>query len=312
MKYFIITNDVQQGPFSTEELSQHNITSDTLVWAEGMAQWTPAWQVAELKPLFYGQSASGSTATPPPPPPFHPTEDARPSAATPNSGSAAHLQDAELQLQPERKSSHRGLIFGIILVGLLLFMGITNPSKDEHRMVIKENVTRGLTKALANQGNDFLSQGMAMLGKMLAAPIVDGVLDNMLQYHNYLFFSTTSIETKDGNTTTSYGLCGKVFTAGEEKIASVISKAMDTSLSKEMTATNEQVDGVQGQTNSGSNADPNALQEDTTSLQRQIGNVIIDHLGRQVKKQISENTDSTMSRGIGEVVDDVVKLIKGL
>ena len=42
MQYFIVINDVQQGPFSIDELRQRNITSDTLVWAEGMPQWTPA------------------------------------------------------------------------------------------------------------------------------------------------------------------------------------------------------------------------------------------------------------------------------
>lgn len=36
MQYFIVINDVQQGPFSIDELRQRNITSDTLVWAEGM------------------------------------------------------------------------------------------------------------------------------------------------------------------------------------------------------------------------------------------------------------------------------------
>lgn len=72
MQYFIVINDVQQGPFSIDELRQRNITSDTLVWAEGMPQWVPAWQVAELRPLFYAdaQTAQSTAAqqTPPPPP----------------------------------------------------------------------------------------------------------------------------------------------------------------------------------------------------------------------------------------------------
>ena len=72
MQYFIVINDVQQGPFSIDELRQRNITSDTLVWAEGMPQWTPAWQVEELRPLFYVDAQTAQTAaqqqTPPPPP----------------------------------------------------------------------------------------------------------------------------------------------------------------------------------------------------------------------------------------------------
>lgn len=52
MNYFIIVNDTQQGPYTIEELRQRHIDASTLVWAEGMAQWTPAWQVEELKTLF--------------------------------------------------------------------------------------------------------------------------------------------------------------------------------------------------------------------------------------------------------------------
>ena len=44
MNYFIIVNDTQQGPYTIEELRQRHIDASTLVWAEGMAQWTPAWQ----------------------------------------------------------------------------------------------------------------------------------------------------------------------------------------------------------------------------------------------------------------------------
>lgn len=73
MQYFIVINDVQQGPFSIDELRQRNITSDTLVWAEGMPQWVPAWQVEELRPLFYADAQTSQTAAPqqiPTPPPY--------------------------------------------------------------------------------------------------------------------------------------------------------------------------------------------------------------------------------------------------
>lgn len=63
MNYFIIVNDAQQGPYTIEELRQRHIDTSTLVWAEGMAQWTPAWQVEELKTLFNGATDNGANAT---------------------------------------------------------------------------------------------------------------------------------------------------------------------------------------------------------------------------------------------------------
>ena len=68
MNYFIIVNDTQQGPYTIEELRQRHIDASTLVWAEGMAQWTPAWQVEELKTLFNATTGNGANATSTPPP----------------------------------------------------------------------------------------------------------------------------------------------------------------------------------------------------------------------------------------------------
>lgn len=50
MEYFIIDNNGQQaGPFSQDQLVQKAISPETLVWKQGMADWTPAWKVEELK-----------------------------------------------------------------------------------------------------------------------------------------------------------------------------------------------------------------------------------------------------------------------
>jgi hypothetical protein len=53
MKYFIVENNKQSGPFSIYELKDKGITSETLVWAEGMTDWTPAWKVDELRAFLF-------------------------------------------------------------------------------------------------------------------------------------------------------------------------------------------------------------------------------------------------------------------
>ena len=49
MEYFIVENGKQAGPFSIAQLAEKHIKPETLVWKEGMADWTPAWKIAELK-----------------------------------------------------------------------------------------------------------------------------------------------------------------------------------------------------------------------------------------------------------------------
>ena len=54
--FFAAINNQQAGPFDMTALQQKaqagEITRETLVWKQGMANWTPAGDVAELQPLF--------------------------------------------------------------------------------------------------------------------------------------------------------------------------------------------------------------------------------------------------------------------
>lgn len=56
MKYYIAENGQQAGPFEPSELLAHGLTVNSLVWAEGMPNWTSASQVPELMALLSGQS----------------------------------------------------------------------------------------------------------------------------------------------------------------------------------------------------------------------------------------------------------------
>jgi membrane protease subunit (stomatin/prohibitin family) len=63
--FYVAVNGQQQGPFDMSTLLQHaqagQLARETLVWTQGMANWTAAGQVSELAQLF--------AAMPPPLPP---------------------------------------------------------------------------------------------------------------------------------------------------------------------------------------------------------------------------------------------------
>lgn len=48
MKYWIIIDDRHAGPFSAQQLVDTGLTADTLVWYEGLPDWTRAANVPEL------------------------------------------------------------------------------------------------------------------------------------------------------------------------------------------------------------------------------------------------------------------------
>ena len=62
MKYFIVNNGQQAGPFELHELLANGLNANSYVWCEGMPNWLPATQVPEVAALL--QQA-------PPPPGFH-------------------------------------------------------------------------------------------------------------------------------------------------------------------------------------------------------------------------------------------------
>ena len=55
MKYYIAENGQQAGPFEPNELLLHGLTVNSLVWCEGMPNWTSASQVPELMAILSGQ-----------------------------------------------------------------------------------------------------------------------------------------------------------------------------------------------------------------------------------------------------------------
>lgn len=71
VEYTVALNGQQYGPYNTDTLRQMvqsgQLTPQTYVWAPGMAQWTPAADVAELKSLF-APPMPGGAQTPPPMP----------------------------------------------------------------------------------------------------------------------------------------------------------------------------------------------------------------------------------------------------
>jgi hypothetical protein len=73
MDYYVIVNGQQQGPMTREQLREMNISSETLVWYDGLKEWTPAGQAPETADLCSGQQTtpppfSGRTTPPPPTP----------------------------------------------------------------------------------------------------------------------------------------------------------------------------------------------------------------------------------------------------
>lgn len=60
MRYYIIFNNQQYGPFEKEQLLNYGLSYESDVWAEGMPNWVKASSVEELRQLIATSSANNA------------------------------------------------------------------------------------------------------------------------------------------------------------------------------------------------------------------------------------------------------------
>lgn len=66
MQFYYADQSQQKGPATLEQLRAAGVTSQTLVWREGMADWQPAGAVPELASLFAAAEPAAPVVAAPP------------------------------------------------------------------------------------------------------------------------------------------------------------------------------------------------------------------------------------------------------
>lgn len=287
MKYFIVENNKQSGPFSIYELKDKGITSETLVWAEGMTDWTPAWKVDELRAFLFNTK---DASTPPPLP-----EDMEQPAAAPAAPAAA-IEKKKPQGSSCLKRMFVGFLF--LLAVLLVAMAVSCPSEQAHKNKIKEKITLALEQS-AQRNNNLFGVGIGLVRHLLTDEILDRVLDEMVDYHNYYVFSKCTINSDGKDKNISYGAFARVFTMNEDDLSRYIDEHNPLSGFEPATGT-QQADTTAG----------TQIQPADGDLMNDIQEEIIGSLSRIVKKQVGERTDSTTSDAINKIVDGVTDMIR--
>jgi uncharacterized membrane protein len=106
--WYYAENNEQRGPVLESELkgllATHKLPAETLVWKEGMANWTPATQVVSLSPLTSTAPAATAVAS---------------AATTPNPASVTPVTASDLigtpeSLEVDADDAEKNKIFGII------------------------------------------------------------------------------------------------------------------------------------------------------------------------------------------------------
>lgn len=225
MEFFIIDHNGQQaGPFSFDQLVQKAITPETLVWRQGMADWTPAWKVEELKAVLEAVEANQSNQN------TQKQEGVQQGASQQEAYQQGFQQGAAMnsnfQQQPKKKSSHFAMkvVIGLIIFILAIF-AVTNPSADAHKEKVRTEASKAVEKAVGSTDNNFFSQALRSVAKMMAGSVMDEAMNQLFEYHNYIVCSTGSVEFNGKQHTVSFGILGSVYTMNADDMVKALESA---------------------------------------------------------------------------------------
>ena len=312
MEFFIIDHNGQQaGPFSFDQLVQKAITPETLVWKQGMADWTPAWKVEDLKAVLEAIRANQQQDY----------QKAQQEAYQQGfqQGAAMH---SNFQQQPKKnkKKSHFAMkmVIGLIIFILAIF-AITNPSADAHKEKVRTEASKAVEKAVGSTDNNFFSQALRSVAKMMAGSMMDEAMNQLFEYHNYIVCSTGSVEFNGKPHTVSFGILGNVYTMNADDMVKALESADNLHIEESesnVSSDNPNMDG------SDSEANVNEDQADrddgslSTRMQKKLeekANQAFDKAADKVSKKVEEKInqkldETTDSSSIEKIIDKILEL----
>lgn len=331
MEYFIIDNNGQQaGPFSQDQLVQKAISPETLVWKQGMADWTPAWKVEELRTVLEAVEANKTNAT-------NQQENQEPQQQTSEQTQQQAYQQAQqqayqqgfqqgaamkanFQLQPKKRKSHMAikLIIGLIVFIIAVF-AVSNPGADAHKEKVRTEVGKAIEKATSTSDNNFFSQALRSVAKMMAGSVMDEAMNQLFEYHNYIVCSKGTVEFNGKQHTVSFGILGTVYTMNADDMVKALEGADNLQLEEMNSSSSDDTSSIDG-TNDESTSSSNDTSDDEgfgAKVQKRLedkANQAMDKAAEKVGKKIEEKInqkldEATDSSKVEKLIDKILEFL---
>ena len=366
MEFFIIDRNGQQaGPFSFDQLVQKGISPETLVWKQGMADWTPAWKVEDLRAVleaveanqnnqsnrnaqkqegvlqdFQQQGASQQQSF---------LQGANQQQAQQEAYQKAQQQDYQKAQQQDyhkaqqeayqqgfqqgaamhsnfqqpkknKKTSHFAMkiVIGLIIFILAIF-AITNPSADAHKEKVRTEASKAVEKAVGSTDNNFFSQALRSVAKMMAGSMMDEAMNQLFEYHNYIVCSTGSVEFNGKPHTVSFGILGNVYTMNADDMVKALESADNLHIEESESNVSSDTPNMDG-SDSEANVNEDQAESDegsfSTRMQKKLeekANQAFDKAADKVSKKVEEKInqkleETTDSSSIEKVIDKILEL----
>ena len=319
MEYFIIDNNGQQaGPFSQDQLVQKAISPETLVWKQGMADWTPAWKVEELRTVLEAVEANKTNAT-------NQQENQEPQQQTSEQAQQQAYQqgfqqgaamNANFQQQPKKRKSHMAmkLIIGLIVFIIAVF-AVSNPGADAHKEKVRTEVGKAIEKATSTSDNNFFTQALRSVAKMMAGSVMDEAMNQLFEYHNYIVCSKGTVEFNGKQHTVSFGILGTVYTMNADDMVKALEGADNLQLEEMNSSSSDDTSSIDEATSSSDDTSADEgfgakVQKRLEDKANQAMDKAADKVGKKIEEKINQKLDeATDSSKVEKLIDKILEFL---
>ncbi len=327
MEYFIIDNNGQQaGPFSQDQLVQKAISPETLVWKQGMADWTPAWKVEELRTVLEAVEANKPNST-------NQQENQEPQQQTSEQAQQQAYQQAQqqayqqgfqqgatmnanFQQQPKKRKSHMAikLIIGLIVFIIAVF-AVSNPGADAHKEKVRTEVGKAIEKATSTSDNNFFSQALRSVAKMMAGSVMDEAMNQLFEYHNYIVCSKGTVEFNGKQHTVSFGILGTVYTMNADDMVKALEGADNLQLEEMDSSSSDDTSSIDEATSSSDDTSADEgfgakVQKRLEDKANQAMDKAADKVGKRIEEKINQKLDeATDSSKVEKLIDKILEFL---
>lgn len=335
MEFFIIDRNGQQaGPFSFDQLVQKGISPETLVWKQGMADWAPAWKVEDLRAVLEAIEANQSNQNAQKQEGVQQgfqqgaNQQQAQQEAYKKAQQEAYQQgfqqgaamNSNFQQQPKKKTSHFAIkmVIGLIIFILAIF-AVTNPSADAHKEKVRTEASKAVEKAVGSTDNNFFSQALRSVAKMMAGSMMDEAMNQLFEYHNYIVCSTGSVEFNGKPHTVSFGILGNVYTMNADDMVKALESADNLHIEESESNVSSDTPNMDGSDSEANVNDDQAESDEgslSTRMQKKLeekANQAFDKAADKVSKKVEEKInqkleETTDSSSIEKIIDKILEL----
>lgn len=293
MKFYIIIDDKQTGPFSIDELNVRGLKPDTPVWAEGMSDWALASEVPALESaVIHGPQQNAV-------PPYYQGAQPQPEGGQQPPLWQPPYRPAEPQPKPR---SNKPLILTVILVLILALLVFSCPNNSDHQNAVKSEVRAFVNESIdENTSSDGLLGSILSFGqKYISGVALDSFMESSFRTDNYFVCSMGRIEFMGKDKVVSFGILGHVFTFSKEDLALSLERAMGA----DVDAAESEKKAEKSDESASNEAESKAEQKADDKITNDIDSAayrLVDSVGRHIKKKATKAATDWLKKQVDKL-----------